>query len=99
MSDGKPLIVSIVEREGSITLEFFKTREGLWAQGDVVICGSNANLEARMKKGRIRLGPAAHWIVRQSVGRGGTFVLSRLAADQLRIATPGWHGMFSPMRD
>lgn len=99
MSDGKPLIVSIMEREGSITLEFFKTREGLWAEGDVVICRSDANLEARMKKGRIRLGPAAHWIVRQSVGQGGTFLLSRLATGQLRIATPGWHGAFSPMRD
>lgn len=99
MTDGKPLIVSIMERDGSIVLEFVKTGEGLWAQGTAVICKSNADLEARMKKGRVRVGPAAPWILRHSIGQGATFVLSRLATDQLRIAAPGWHGAFSPRHD
>ena len=99
MTDGKPLIVSITEKDGSIFLEFVKAREGLWAEGAAVICKSNTDLEARMKKGRIRVGPAAHWILRHSIGQDGTFVLSRLATGQLRIATPGWHGSFSPRQD
>jgi hypothetical protein len=99
MTDGKPLMVSIMEKDGSIFLEFVKTGEGLWAEGAAVICKSNAILEARMKKGRVRVGPAAHWILRHSIGQGGTFVLSRLATGQLRIATPGWHGAFSPRQD
>lgn len=96
MTDGKPLVVSIMEKDGSILLEFVKTGEGLWAQGTAAICQSNADLEARMKPGRVRLGPAAHWILRHSIGQGGTFVLSRLATGQLSIATPGWQGVFSP---
>lgn len=33
MADGKPLIVSIMEKDGSILLGFVKTGEGLWAEG------------------------------------------------------------------
>lgn len=97
MTDGKPMVVSILERDGSLFIEFLKTREGLWAEGIAVICAGGAGLEARI--GRVRLGPAAHWLVRQSIGQGATFTLSRLATGQLRIATPGWRGDFSPRRD
>ena len=97
MTDGKPLIVSIMEKDGSIFLEFVKTGEGLWAAGTAVICKSNTDLEARMRKGRIHLGPAAHWILRHAIGQGGTFFLTRLATGQLRIATPEWHGAFAPI--
>jgi len=97
MTDGKPLVVSILERDGSLFMEFLKTREGLWAEGTVVICTAGAGLEARIS--RVRLGPAAHWLVRQAIGQGATFALSRLATGQLRIATPGWHGVFFPRRD
>ncbi len=99
MTDGKPLNVSIMEKDGSLFLEFVKTREGLWAEGSAVICKSNEDLEARMKKGRVRMGAAAHWILRHAMGQGGTFVLTRLATGQLRIATPGWHGAFAPKQD
>lgn len=96
MTDGKPLTVTITEKDGSIFLEFVKRQEGLWAEGTALICRSSAGLEARMTKGLVHLGPAAHWILRHSIGRGGTFVLSRLATGELRIARPGWHGVFLP---
>jgi hypothetical protein len=99
MTDGKPLIVSITERDGSIFLAFVKSQEGLWAEGTALICKSSADLEARMTKGRIHLGPAAHWILRHSIGHGGTFLLSRLPTGELRIATPGWHGAFLPRQN
>ena len=97
MTDGKPLIVSIMEREGALFLEFRKTHEGLWAEGAAVICRAGAGLEARI--GQIRMGPAAHWILRQSMGRGSTFVLMRQATGQLHIATPGWKGDFLPRQN
>lgn len=97
MTDGKPLVVSILEKDGSLFMEFLKTREGLWAEGTAVICAGAGRLEARIS--RVRLGPAAHWLLRQSIGRGATFTLSRLAMGQLRIATPGWQGVFTPRRD
>jgi hypothetical protein len=97
MTDGKPLVVSIREQGGSLHMEFRKTREGLWAEGAAVICAGNAGLEARLS--RLRAGPAAHWLLRHSLGQDPTFTLSRLATGQLRIATPGWHGVFSPRKD
>lgn len=100
MTDGKPLVVSIREQDGSLHMEFQKTREGLWAEGAAVICAASAGsagLEARLS--RLRAGPAAHWLLRHSMGQDPTFTLSRLATGQLRIATPGWHGVFSPRHD
>lgn len=97
MTDGKPLVVSILERDGSLFMEFVKVREGLWAKGTAVICSDGVGLEARIS--RVRLGPAAHWLMRQSIGPGATFALSRLATGQLRIAMPGWQGVFFPRRD
>ena len=96
MNDGKPLIVSIQEHEGSLFLRFMKTREGLWAEGAAVICKSNGALHASIDAARMRLGPAAHWLLRQSLRHGGTFVLSRIANTQLRISVAGWHGEFAP---
>ena len=97
MTDGKPLLVSITEKDGALFLEFRKTQEGLWAEGAAVICRAGAGLEARV--GQVRTGPAAHWILRQSLGRGSTFVLTRPAAAQLHIATPGWRGDFQARQD
>lgn len=99
MSDGKPLVVAIGEREGTLFLEFTKTREGLWAEGRAKVCSSGTRLEARLRPGTMQLGPAAHWIVRQSMGQGATFVLSRLPGGHLRIATPGWSGLFVPLQE
>lgn len=99
MSDGKPLVLAIAERDGTLFLEFIKTREGLWAEGRAKVCGSGGRLEARLARGGMRLGPAAHWILRHSMGQGATFALSRRPDGQLRIATPGWSGLFAPLHD
>ena len=96
MGDGKPLVVSILERNGALFLEFIKAREGLWAQSAGVICRAGKDFEIRFDAGQIRLGPAANWVLRLALGNGGKFTLTRLASDQLRIATSGWSGTFSP---
>jgi hypothetical protein len=99
MSDGKPLLVSIGEQEGGLFMRFTKTGEGLWAEGHALVCRAGGEVEARIAKGRIRLGPAAHWLLRQSMEQGARFVLARQPGGQLRIATPGWSGAFSPAHD
>ena len=96
MGDGKPLVVSILERDGALFLEFIKTREGLWAQSAGVICRAGTDLEIRFDAGQVHLGPAANWVLRLALENGGKFTLSRPATDQLRIATSGWSGTFSP---
>ena len=93
MSDGKPLVVRIADRDGGLFLEFTKTGEGLWARGPAVICAMGDKLQARMSPG-FRLGPAAHWILRHSLGRNAYFDLSPQPDGRLRIATPGWSGVF-----
>jgi len=96
MTDGKPMVVSILERDGTLFMEFLKTREGLWAEGTAVICMAGVGLEARI--GQLRLGPAAPWLLRGSLG-GRTFAMSRQVGGLLRIGTPGWTGTFLPTRD
>lgn len=98
MSDGKPLVVSISERHGLLALAFTKTREGLWAESTGVICPSGADLEIVVSKEQIRLGPAANWLMRQALGQGATFRISRPAPEQLTIATTGWSGRFMPLK-
>ena len=95
MDDGKPLVLSIVESNGSLLLGFNKTGEGLWAESFGVICKSGSDLEARFSAKQIRLGPAAGWLLRSALKSGGKFTLTKLGADQLRIATRGWRGEFS----
>ncbi|HSV45338.1 MAG TPA: hypothetical protein VLJ58_06055 [Ramlibacter sp.] len=97
MTDERPLVVTITEREGALHLEFHKTQQGLWAEGQAQVCGAGGQLQARIAKSRIRPGPAAHWILRNSLAQGATFSLNRQASGQLRIATPGWSGMFAPL--
>jgi len=96
MDDGKPLVVSIFESKGALVLEFVKTKEGLWAEGSGAICGAGANFEISFDKNQLRMGPASGWLLRSLLGQGGKFTLTRLSADQLRIATSGWSGTFVP---
>lgn len=96
MSDGKPLVVSIVERNGGLLLEFIKTGEGMWAEVAGVICKSGLDLKLRTTKEQICLGSAANWMLRLALANGGLFTLQRPAANQLRIATHGWNGRFVP---
>lgn len=96
MDDGKPLVVSILDRNGSLFLEFIKAKEGLWAEIAGVICKTGVDLEARFSGEQIRVGPAANWVLRYTLRNGGKFTLTKLGTEQLRIATSGWSGVFSP---
>ncbi|MEI6735017.1 MAG: hypothetical protein WCK94_13640 [Comamonadaceae bacterium] len=96
MNDGKPLVVSIFESKGELALEFVKTKEGLWAEGNGAVCASGANLEISFDKDQLRMGPASGWLLRSLLGRGGKFTLTRMGAGQMRIATSGWSGIFVP---
>ena len=96
MGDGKPLIVSILERNGALLIEFFKTTEGLWAEVVGVVCKAGIDFEVRFNADQLRLGPSAGWPMRLAMRNGGRFSLSTVGSDQLRIATSGWSGTFSP---
>jgi hypothetical protein len=98
MGDGKPLVVSIGEKNGALLLVFTKTREGLWAESGGALCQAGADLEIRFARQQIRVGPAAGWIVRHALGNGGKFTLTTLGAERLRIATGGWDGIFVPVK-
>lgn len=95
MSDGKPLVVSIQERNGGLLVQFVKEKEGLWAESTGVICQAGTELEIEFTGDQIRLGPAANWLIRMAIGRGGKFSLGRVEGDHLRIQTRGWQGLFS----
>ena len=95
MRDGKPLLVTLHEEPGGLRLAFVKAGEGLWAESRTAICSHGASLQARFTADQIRLGPAANWLVRTLLKKGGHFTLTR-AGRELRIATTGWSGTFSP---
>jgi hypothetical protein len=99
MDDGKPMVLSIVERDSHLFLEFVKTGEGLWASSASVVCRNGNVLEASFSRHHVTPGPAASWTIRYILGRGGRFTLTRLGADRLRIATRGWSGTFSSRAD
>lgn len=96
MSDGKPMLVSIIERNGALFLEFFKSSESLWAEGSGVICLRGVHLETHLAADKLRMGPSANMLARLALSNGGTFTLKRLAARELHIDTTGWSGHFVP---
>lgn len=96
MRDGKPLVVSIVERNGALSLEFMKTGEGLWAEISGAICKTGVDLELRTSKEQVSLGPAANWMLGLALANGGVFTLRRRPANQWQIETSGWSGRFVP---
>jgi hypothetical protein len=96
MNDHKPLRVSILEKDGGLWLEFIKTGEGLWVQSTGLICQVGDAFETHFGPDQIRLGPAANWVLRLAMTTGGTFTLTRLSSDKLRIKGGGWSGTFSP---
>ena len=95
MDDGKPLVVSISERDGFLLLQFVKTNEGLWMESTGLICKRGDSLIAAFNGAQIRLGSAASWLIRQVLGSGGNFKITKLGPDRLSIATSGWRGTFS----
>lgn len=97
MDDGKPLIVSIGEKNGVLSVAFIKTTKGLWADISGVICKTDKDMEIRFTADQIRFGPAASWVLRYALGNGGKFTLTKVGAQQLQVATTGWSGIFSPV--
>lgn len=97
MNDGKPLVVTIIERNGLLLVEFMKTGEGLWAELSGIICKANDVVEMRVTKEQIHLGPAANWILSRSLTNGGVVTLQQRQYGQLQIATSGWSGNFVPV--
>jgi hypothetical protein len=95
MDDEKPLVVSIFEKSGVLSVEFIKTRQGLWAQSLGVVCKKDVALEIRFTSEQIQFGPAAGWLLRSALANGGKFTLTRLGPKKLRIATTGWSGVFN----
>ncbi len=95
MDDEKPLMVSIFEKSGALSVEFVKTRQGLWAQSLGVVCKTDVALEIRFTSEQIQFGPAAGWLLRSALGNGGKFTLTQLGSKKLRIATTGWSGIFN----
>jgi len=96
MDDSKPLVVSIVERNGSLSIEFVKTGEGLWAEVSGSICNTGIDFQLRMTKEQIHFGAAAPWMLRLALADGGVFTLRLHEPNQLLIKTEGWLGRFVP---
>lgn len=96
MNDGKPLVVSLLEQDGSLFMQFRKTGEGLWAQGAVRICLADRELQARIARSRLQVGAAAHWIFRMSARDGATFRLHRMPSGLLQVSAGAWSGTFAP---
>ncbi|TRZ69838.1 MAG: hypothetical protein D4S02_01450 [Rhodocyclaceae bacterium] len=97
MDDGRPLVVSILEKDGSLVMEFNKTHEGLWAESVGTLCKAGRSFETKFSSENFRFGPAASFILRYALRIGGKFTLTRLDSEQVHIATVGWHGIFRPV--
>lgn len=95
MDDGKPLMLSILDKNGALSVEFVKTRHGLWAQSVGVVCKTDVDLEIRFTREQIQFGPAAGWLLRSALGNGGKFTLTQLGPKRLRVTTTGWSGIFN----
>jgi hypothetical protein len=97
MDDGKPLQVSILEKNGILNVEFIKTNAGPWAESAGAICKNGSEIELRFTKNQIRFGSAANWVLRYALRNGGKFSITKVGSNQLRLATTGWSGTFSQM--
>jgi hypothetical protein len=96
MDDGKPLVMTLAEREGGLELSIGKHGQGIWAEGAASICTLEASLEARFTKGKSRIGAAAPWPLRYALRRDARLLLTRLGPARIQVSTFGWHGEFSP---
>lgn len=96
MDDAKPLMVSISENNGALSVAFVKTTKGLWADISGKICQTDKALEIRFSADQIRFGPAASWLLRYALGNGGKFTVTRQAGQRLQVQTTGWSGIFIP---
>jgi hypothetical protein len=97
MDDAKPLVVSISEKNGVLSVEFVKTTKGLWADITGVICPTDKAMEIRFTAEQIHFGPAASRVLQYVLGNGGKFTLIRMGDKQLQVQTTGWSGIFAPV--
>jgi len=95
MSDGKPLLLSIFERDGALVVSFEKTEEGLWAEGASVVCRSGNDYEIRFVNGSVRFGQAASLMLQYSMLNGGGVTFTRKAPERMLVAMSGWSGEFA----
>src|SRR5258706_6927665 len=70
MDDEKPLVLSVLERDGILFLVFVKTGEGLWAEGAALVCRDGEALEANLPSQNLKVGPAAGWRGRYAFANG-----------------------------
>ena len=94
MKDGRPLELTIGERDDVLFVSIEKDHEGVWVQGPGALCAKGENLEIHFARNTMTIGSAAHWAVRWSLAAGADFTLSRLDASRLRVRTTGWSGQF-----
>ena len=97
MDDAKPMIVSISDNNGALSVEFIKSTKGRWADISGVICKTDKAMEIRFTSDQSRFGPAASWVLRYALGNGGVFTLTRMGDKQLRVQTAGWSGIFASL--
>lgn len=97
MDDGKPMTVSVTDQNGLLHFQFDKADEGIWAEISGVICKYGPDLEARLSREQITVGPAAHWVFALAVANGAAFMVRRRSSSQLKIDLQGWSGYFAPM--
>jgi len=95
MDDGKPLVALLSDRDGSLFLEFTKTRQGLWARGRASVCRAGEGIVAVMDSEAVDVGSTVNWLLRQAFARGAQLRLVRLPNGDLRISGPGWSGQFT----
>jgi hypothetical protein len=86
MDDGKPLVLELRDRGGSLHIRLAKTHEGLWAEGTGTVCVIRGGLEIRFDAGQLHPGPAANWLLRQSLQASGRLTFTRPAADDMKVS-------------
>lgn len=96
MDDGKPLVLRISERAGTLHLRFDKTGEGLWAEGSTLVCAEQGRLAVVAGGNAFVPGPAAPWLLRQALAAGARFELSLPSGRLLQVSAAGWRGAFVP---
>lgn len=95
MDDGRPLRLTLSDREGALHFQFDKTPAGLWAEGLGEICATSGALEARFGPGALHPGPDAGWLMRRRLEGGAHLLLTRLQSGELKVSTFGWKSRFA----
>jgi hypothetical protein len=100
-NDHKPLFIQLSEKDKKIYLYFFKTKEGVWAQGTAQVCEKNGKDKfiAKIAKTDILLGDKIPWPIKLGFKGGGEFTLTTKAHNVLGISTFGWGGDFVASTD